>query len=298
MCDRHHHATPRAIGLEHGEAHDKDHATWSRREFMSRSAAVAGGTAFMLGGMPVHATSGSSLLQALARLDTNRILVLIQLGGGNDGLNTVIPRTNDIYYQRRPTIAIPSNEAVVLNDDYGLHPSMQAMESLWGDGYLSVVHSVGYPDPNLSHFRSTDIWATASSSNEIRYDGWTGRYIDSEFPNYAGDPPDFPVAIRIGGASELLMRGSTSALGMSFSDAGQIDQLADSGELYDESDVPNNFFGQELSFVRSVYNAALRYRDAVVAATEAGTNDAEYPGGGFADSMAAVARLIKGDLGA
>ena len=301
MCDRHHTPTApdRAIALEHGAAHDHDHAVWSRREFLTRSAAAAGGTAFVLGGMPVQATSGTSLLHALAQLNTDRILVLIQLGGGNDGLNTIIPKTNDTYYQRRPTLGIPANETVSLNSEFGMHPNMQALEPLWGNGQMSVIQSVGYPDPSLSHFRSTDIWASASNSDEVRYDGWTGRYFDHEFPNYVSDPPDFPVAIRIGSATELLMRGAQTSMGMSFSDPDQIQQLADTGELYDETDVPNNFFGEELSFVRSVYNAALRYRDAVVAATEAGSNEAEYPEDDeFAESMAAVARLIKGNLGA
>ena len=299
MCDHHHtHAHGRAIALEHGEAHDRDHATWSRRDFLTRSAALAGGATLALNGMPVHATSNSSLLHALAQLDTERILVLIQLGGGNDGLNTLIPITNDVYYQRRPTLAIPANEAVSLNSDFGLHPAMQALQPLWGDGRMSVLHAVGYPDPSLSHFRSTDIWATGSRSDEVRLDGWTGRYLDTEFPDYVSSPPDYPVAIRIGGASELLVRGSQTALGMSFSDAYQIQQLADTGELYNEADVPNNPFGQELSFVRSIYNAALRYRDTVIAATETGTNEVEYPVGGLGDSLAAVAKLIKGDLGA
>ncbi len=299
MCD-HDHANPpiRSVAIEDGASHDHDHLAWSRRDFLTHTAAAAGGTAFLLGSTPVYASSSTTLLQALASMDTDRVLVLIQLGGGSDGLNVVVPVTNDRYYQVRPTIAIPEAETFALSDDYGLHGAMSSLSPMWGEGKLGVVHAVGYPDHNLSHFRSTDIWASASGADETINSGWTGRYLDEEFPNYVSNPPEFPVALRIGGATGMLLRGGATTMGMSFSDAGQFDQLAATGELYDEGDVPNNVFGEELSFVRSVYNASLRYVDAVIEAADAGTNDpnADYPGGSLGSSLAIVARLIKGGL--
>ena len=304
MCD-HSHARPparRAISLDHGAAHAHDHAAWSRRDFLTQATAAAAG-AFVIGtgasARSVQASSHTPLLHSLGRTETERVLVIIQLGGGNDGLNMVVPYTSSAYYRRRPTIAQQKSSLMLLDGDYGLNGAMRSLEPMWGEGDLVVLHSAGYPSHSRSHFRSTDIWASASASDEMKSDGWTGRYVDEAFPSHVNDPLDFPVAIRIGGASSLLVRGSGGALGMSFSNPGQFERLAQTGQFYDQSDVPATLAGSELSFVREVYNSGLRYRDAVYNASQSGANDAEapYPGGGLASSLAAVARLIKGGLG-
>ena len=301
MCDTHAHA-PRAISLDHGAAHDHDHAAWSRRDFLTQATAAAAG-AFVMGtgasARSVRAASHTPLLQSLGRSETDRVLVIIQLGGGNDGLNMVVPYTSDAYYRRRPTIGQAKSSLMVLDGDYGLNGAMESLDPMWRRGDLAVVHSAGYPRHSRSHFRSTDIWASASSATETAHDGWTGRYVDEAYPSHVSDPLDFPVAVRIGGASSLLVRGSGGALGMSFSNAGQFERLAQTGQFYDQSDVPDTLAGGELGFVREVYNSGLRYRDAVYNASQSGSNDADaaYPGGGLASSLAAVARLIKGGLG-
>ncbi|GAA3644202.1 DUF1501 domain-containing protein [Flavivirga jejuensis] len=105
-------------------------------------------------------------------------LVIIQLSGGNDGLNTVIPYRNDIYYKERPTIALSKTDVIKLNDDIGLHPSLLPLKRLYDNGNLSIINGVGYPNPVRSHFRSMDIWHTASGSNEYLQEGWIGRYLD------------------------------------------------------------------------------------------------------------------------
>ncbi len=301
MCD-HHHAPPsaeeRAIALEHGQAHDRDHAAWSRRDFLTRTSVAAGAAPFLLGGRQVQAFGHSPLLQRLARLTGGRSLVIVQMAGGNDGLNMIVPVTNDRYYQVRPTIAIQGNQTVSLDADTGMHPAMGSLESMWGDGEMAVIQTVGYPSHNLSHFRSTDIWASGSGSDDMVRSGWTGRYFDQQFPNYAFDPPDYPVAIRIGGATSTLMRGGDLTMGMSLSNARQLADLAEDGVIYDEAAVPPGAHGDELSFIRSIFNASFRYRDSVVAAAETGTNRVEYPAGQFAETLAVIARLIKGNLGA
>ena len=293
---------PRAISLDHGAAHDRDHAAWTRRDFLSNATAAAAG-AFVIGtgaaARSVRAASHTPLLQTLRSTETDRVLVIIQLGGGNDGLNMVVPYTSGAYYSRRPTIAQAASSLVTLDADYGLNGAMSALAPVWGRGDLAVVHSAGYPSHSRSHFRSTDIWASASAANETRTDGWTGRYVDHAFPGHTQTPPDFPVALRIGGASSLLVRGANGALGMSFSNAEQFQRLAQTGQYYDETDVPPTVAGQELRFVREVYNSSLRYRGAVYDASQAGSNDssAAYPMGGLGTSLAAVARLVKGGLG-
>jgi len=302
MCDHHAPRPRRGIALADGAAHAHDHAAWSRRDFLSQATAAAAG-AFVIGtgtrARVVRAASHTPLLHRLAQTETDRVLVVIQLGGGNDGLNMVVPYTSGEYYARRPTIAQAASSLVTLDGDYGLHGAMGALQPVWGRGDLAVIHSAGYPNHDRSHFRSTDIWASASAANEVRTDGWTGRAMDTMFPGHVQSPPEFPVAVRIGAASSLLTRGSGGTLGMSFSDAGQLIRLGETGQFYDEGSVPPTTAGAELAFVRSVYNAGLRYRDAVYGASQAGANsgDAVYPDGGLGDSLAAVARLVKGGLG-
>ncbi len=111
---------------------------------------------------------------------SRRVLVILQLSGGNDGLNTVIPVRNDIYYSSRPHLGIEKDKALLLTDEVGLHPSLGALKNLYDDGSLGILNQVGYPNPDRSHFRSMDIWQTASNSNEYVNTGWLGRYLDAQ----------------------------------------------------------------------------------------------------------------------
>ena len=110
----------------------------------------------------------------------NKVLVVLQLSGGNDGLNTVIPFRNDIYYRARPKIGIFKDQALALTDEVGLHPALKSFKDLYDKGGLGILNSVGYPNPDRSHFRSMDIWHSASESNEYLYTGWLGRYLDAQ----------------------------------------------------------------------------------------------------------------------
>ena len=140
--------------------------------------------------------------EALSSRYGHRRLVIIHLAGGNDGLNTVVPYRNDIYYKSRPSLAIAKDEVLKLTDEIGLHPSLSALKNLYDKGYLSLVNNVGYPNPDRSHFRSTDIWQTASASNQYLQSGWIGRYLDSQGKN----PYD---AIEVDDTLSLAMKGET-----------------------------------------------------------------------------------------
>lgn len=107
-------------------------------------------------------------------------LVVIQLSGGNDGLNTIIPYTNDIYYRERPKLAIPASEVIKLNDSLGLNPSMKALQPLFDAGHMSIINGVGYPNPSRSHFRSMDIWHTATDSDQYSNEGWLGKWAANQ----------------------------------------------------------------------------------------------------------------------
>jgi uncharacterized protein (DUF1501 family) len=110
----------------------------------------------------------------------NKVLVVIQLSGGNDGLNTIIPYRNDIYYRSRPALGIKKDAALGLSDDLGIHPSLKTFKALYDEGNLSVLNNVGYPNPDRSHFRSMDIWHSASDSRDYWNSGWIGRYLDAQ----------------------------------------------------------------------------------------------------------------------
>lgn len=127
-------------------------------------------------------------------------LVIIQLSGGNDGLNTVVPFRDDLYHNARPTIALGKDDVLKLNDDLGLHSSLGPLKRLYDQGYLSIINNVGYPNPNRSHFRATDIWQTASGSEEYKQSGWIGRFLD----NYGEHPYN---AIEIDDSLSLALKG-------------------------------------------------------------------------------------------
>ncbi len=110
----------------------------------------------------------------------NKVLVVLQLSGGNDGLNTVIPVRNDIYYRERPALGIDKLKTLTLSEEAGLHPELTCFKSLYDEGNLAILNNVGYPNPDRSHFRSMDIWQSASKSNEYKSSGWLGRWLDSQ----------------------------------------------------------------------------------------------------------------------
>jgi uncharacterized protein (DUF1501 family) len=143
-----------------------------RRQFLQHSSLAAAGTLLI--------PQFLQALQAPGQVGgAGKVLVVIQLSGGNDGLNTVIPFKNDIYYRLRPTIGIAAGRVLPLEDDAGLHPALPFFRESYHAGELTVLNQVGYPNPDRSHFRSMDIWHTASASNAYLDSGWLGRYLDA-----------------------------------------------------------------------------------------------------------------------
>ncbi|MCX5690896.1 MAG: hypothetical protein NTV94_14115, partial [Planctomycetota bacterium] len=156
---------------------------FSRREFL-RSGLVLASAASSVpafinsSAMAMHAQAGG--LTSIPGVPDEHILVVVQLGGGNDGLNTVVPFGDPAYFKARPGIAIKESEALKLSgtDGLGLHPQMTGLKDLYDDGMVGIVQGVGYPNPNRSHFKSMDIWHTADTT--ATGDGWLGRYFDAE----------------------------------------------------------------------------------------------------------------------
>lgn len=231
--------------------------------------------------------------------DTDRVLVLIQLTGGNDGLNTVVPIDQlSALNATRPQVVLPENSLLSLadNDTVGLHPSMSGLQQWYNEGKVAIVQSVGYLNQDYSHFRSTDIWMSGSSSDEVLSTGWLGRYLGEEYPNYPNEFPNpnmpDPLAIEIGNANTLTFQGQI--VGMSYA-------LQSPDQLYDlvsgvQTPLPNTPAGEQLQYVRFISRQAQAYSNAVVQAYSNGTSTGNYPSTYLAQQLQIVARLIHGGL--
>ena len=270
-----------------------------RRKFIRNSLALL--TPTIIGGNPIHILQDHPLLNTalLATANNENVLVIIQLSGGNDGLNTVIPISDYAnYYNARTNIAIPENKILKLtgNDATGIHPAMTAMQNLFSDGKLNVVQSVGYPQPSFSHFRATDIWMSGADSNEYLNTGWAGRFLNSENPDYPDgyptkEKPD-PLAIQIGSLATLTCQGPAVNMALSISDPSSFYNLIDGTN----ATVSNTNAGYELSFLRSIAKQTNQYTVRIKAASDSVTKQVTYPNNSLASQLKIVARLIKGGL--
>ena len=161
-------------------------------------------------------------------------LVLIQLSGGNDGLNTIVPVYDYANYANlRPTIRHQQSDLFMLNSDFGIPNYLSpGLEAIWGDGKMKVVHGVGYPDQNLSHFRSSDIWASAEA-NDVETTGWWGRYFEDLYPDYIVNPPATPPAVQIGSIGNLVFEGSSNNYAFAVANPTQLANVAQNGTSHE-----------------------------------------------------------------
>jgi len=217
-------------------------------------------------------------------------LVIIQLAGGNDGLNTIIPFNNDLYFNARPSIAIKKNNLIQVTDNIGFHSSLLPLKRLYDNGNLTVINNVGYPNPNRSHFRATDIWQTGSNHDEYLTSGWIGRYID----NYGKQPYN---AIEIDDSLSLLMKGQ------------ELNGIATQNPniLYKTSQDP--YFKNVLSHYQgdhlNEHNLGYLYKTMISAESSAkyifekhktATTTQDYPQNTFAKQLKTTARLINSGI--
>ncbi|MCC6722559.1 MAG: DUF1501 domain-containing protein [Bacteroidia bacterium] len=274
-----------------------------RRTFIKRTAPVAA-LPVLINGISLKSHASSALLRLLAaKAENDRVLILVQLNGGNDGLNTIIPL--DQYTNlttARSNIIIPSSKVLKLNnfDKTGLHPAMSDLQNLFNnEASLNIVQAVGYPSPNFSHFRATDIWLSASDSKQYISSGWLGRYLDDAYPgfpdNYPNtDMPD-PLAITIGGVVSPALQGPDVNMGMAISNPTSFYNFAEGVA----DPVPNTPAGKELAYLRLIANQTDKYADRVKVTYNASTTKtSKFPASGnyLADQLKIVARLIAGGL--
>ncbi len=265
-----------------------------RKDFLRQLGLLTGGVALGVQGMPIRAYAHSPFMFDMAGTNGN-ILVLVQLQGGNDGLNMVVPYENDIYYQKRPTIAIPKEKVLKLTSQLGLNPAMSAFKELYDNAQLSVVESVGYQSPNRSHFRSTDIWLSGSDANTYEYDGWIGRYLTHKFPAYPVTLPEHPLAIQLGSVESMLLQSQVGSMGTVFDNPDAFYQLVQ-GSSADTAFVPNTVAGNELKFLQQIAAQSIQYSDVIKKKADIGKNAVTYPNTNLGKQLAIVADLIAGGL--
>lgn len=278
-----------------------------RRNFLQSSAAIAAGAALapqLIGGIPVYAKSPVGVLGSQA-MENDAILIIIQLFGGNDGLNTFIPAEDDNYYKLRPEIAVPKDKAKRYgNTNYYFHPAL--VNNVYGNGFiglmdtgrLAVVQGVGYENPNLSHFRSTDIWLSGlnnSDPNTRLTDGWIGRYFANRLPNFPTEIPDDPLCVQIGGTLSLAFQSEKGDMGIALTDPDSFFKLGQ-GLSPDEQLIDDKTaYANEFNYIRTIALESDKYSQVIKNAFDKGKNTLDYSQG-FAQQMKLIARLISGGL--
>jgi uncharacterized protein (DUF1501 family) len=265
----------------------------TRREFIRGT----GGLGFLAfsGAAPAF-LARSALAQTPAPERDRSILVIIQLAGGNDGLNTIIPFTDDRYYKLRPTLGLRDG-LLHLNDDLALHPACPELHQLYHNGHLSIIQNVGYPNPNRSHFRSTEIWETASDSETFKREGWLGRYFDNTCTGSPDQSKDAdPNAIHVGDMipQSFLSEQSHSLFGMKH--RGSFDRGTDPADLaYEKLLMADHIEGNASYLQHTMMNTLVTERrvEKFIAQYKAQTS---YPSTKLAQSLKRVAALIHANM--
>jgi uncharacterized protein (DUF1501 family) len=222
----------------------------------------------------------------------NKVLVILQLSGGNDGLNTVIPVQNDIYYKVRPRLGIEKSKALLLNDEVGLHPALTGLRDLYNDGSLGILNSVGYPNPDRSHFRSMDIWHSASKSDEYVNTGWIGRYLDAQCAGC--DKPT--QALEIDDTLSLALKGE-QVKGLAMRDPRRL--YGTSQEKFFKEVVANHkdeAGEQPVDYLYKTMAETVASADYIFKQSRLHPTTAQYPGSGLGQSFKTIASLIFSDI--
>ena len=217
-------------------------------------------------------------------------LVIIQLSGGNDGLNTVIPFRNDLYYKQRPTLGIPKSEIINLNDELGLHSSLTPLKRLYDNGYLSIINNVGYPNPVRSHFRSMDIWQTATDANKFSQTGWLGRYLD----NYGKQAYN---VIEVDDTLSLALKGETLN-GIATQDPKALFNLSRDPYFQNIGKHQNDVHLSEhnLGYLYKTLIEAQSSAKYIFETTKTVTSKKEYPNNKFGNQLKTTAQFINSNL--
>ena len=249
-----------------------------RKEFIQLSA--LGSTAMLIPGF-LKSTGLSSLISEASA--NGKKLIVIQMSGGNDGLNTIIPYQNDIYYKLRPSLALKKKDMLALNDELAMNCALGGLRSLYDQGYVSVINNVGYPNPDRSHFRSMDIWHSASDSDQYLSTGWLGRYLDHQCDGCAKPYS----AIEMDDTLSLAMKGY-QIKGLALHDAGLFYTLAKGKHEMPDAATKND----NLNYLYKTMVETEESADYLYSKSKIYTTPLTYPNDGFAKNLKAIAELI------
>ncbi len=278
----------------------QDHDKWSRKTFL-QSLGLAGVGGMALANTSLGFSSNSQLANALRAVNNDRILIIIRLFGGNDGLNTVIPLNQyDIYAKERPTLRVPQNQLWKLNSNYAMPNHMSQLQSLWRGGRMKVVNSTGYDEAAFSHFRGNDFLVTADPNFKDQNTGIMGRYFEALYPDYLVSPPDIPTAIEVGFGKNLAFHGDQGKYSLYAASPDLLETVAKSGVRYDMSRMPRCSYGDMVKFMRGLTNSTYKYSSVVSKAYNASSDYVSgvgYDNSDMGKSLRIISRLIKGNLG-
>lgn len=292
-----------------------------RRKFL-RNISLISASPIIINGIPIRSWA-SPFEKFLTNADNEKILVFIQLHGGNDGLNTVVPISNyDEYYNLRGNIAIPytGNRKFIdldpnLSDAQriGLHPDMTGAKAMYDEGAMTVVQNVGYENTNMSHFRSRDIWFMGGDYDDYYSSGWMGRFLNSEYPGYPDNYPNTdmedPLALEMGNAASLaLHRDNGIPVGISIYNPDGFYNLVNGVGVNAPANFPNSYYGDELEYLMNFELKTNEYAERLQAVFNAGENSSEidyprtyplnappqYVNNPLSDQLQIVARLLSG----
>ncbi|MBL7967191.1 MAG: DUF1501 domain-containing protein [Prolixibacteraceae bacterium] len=270
-----------------------------RRKFLRYTAATAAAP-FLFRGQWIRAMANQSAFDLLSSFNSGKKLVLVQLDGGNDGLNMVIPISQyDNLANARRNILVDQSQILKLNDETGLNPAMTDLANLYKEGKVQIIQGVGYPDPNLSHFRSKDILISASDAKTVISSGWVGRMFSTQYPNYPNGFPNnnqpHPIALSIGSTSSPICQGELANYSAVLKSLSSTYSNSSGSETY-----PETPFGNELRFVTNMMEQTESYLSVIkTAAANAKNLSTLYPTAGsnsLADQLKLVANLIAGGL--
>ena len=273
----------------------------NRREFLKRGVTFVSlslASRYML--MQVTPGHDTVFGQASTLSGNSRLLVIIQLNGGNDGLNTVIPYGTGLYYDARPKLAVPPKEILPITGQIGLHPKLPNLKKLYDAGKVAIVQGVGYPNANRSHFRSTDIWMTANPDT-IEKTGWLGRYLDESIARFHGTK--LPAA-NIGGTLPLTLVGEkvvvpsiASLEGYQFLTDTRYPQEREKRLKLFQAINGQSFENAYLDYLAQTGLGAQQSADDLQTAVKKYTSKVEYPTDPFAQGLKLIAQIIAGGIG-
>ncbi|MCW3092080.1 MAG: hypothetical protein JWP81_3149 [Ferruginibacter sp.] len=220
----------------------------------------------------------------------NKVVVVIQFSGGNDGLNTVIPVQNDIYYKSRPGIGIAKDKALSITTEVGLNPALEAFKGLHDNGEMAILNSVGYPNPDRSHFRSMDIWHSASNSKDYINTGWIGRYLDAQCKGC--DKPT--QAVEIDDVLSLALKGE-NANGLAFKDPRKLYNTSNE-KYFREINADHHSGGETADYLYKTMSGTLSSADYIFQQSKLHPSAESYPSTALGKDLKTIASLILSDI--